>query len=587
VPAGAPTSLLAPEPPGEPALVSSATVAEQILSVLAARGVRHVFLNPGTDTAPFQEAASSLADRGLPCPRFIPCAHESVALSAAHGYWQVTREPQCVMVHVDVGTQNLGAMLHDAMRDRAGVVLIAGKAPYDVDGRAPGGRDTYIHWLQDVPDQAGIARGYVKWWQEIVRPDAAALTVARALQVAASSPAGPTYLMVAREVLMERPAPAPAHFRLPVPSGAAMAEDTLDQVVSLLAGARRPVLVTSRVGRQPEAVQPLTRLVELLGMQVIGQPEAVNLDWSHPCYLRADAPAATALAEADLVVILEADVPWIPKYSQPSPNATVVHIDPDPVKVTMPLWSFPADVAVQADGTTALRQLVRAIEQRAGTDPELAGRWAARRAIAGGDGRREEPRQAQGNPGAPTAADVAIALNEVLSEHDVVVEEAVTNAGAIARALERRQPGTFFRAGGPGLGFGVGGSVGIKLAVGAARQVVTVVGDGSFLFSVPVAGLTLSAEAGAPVVVVVLNNGCYRASQLPVFDLFPSGSSSRQGQAVGTFFQNPPDFALLARACHAHGEQVTDRGRLVEALQRGLTAAGRGQAAVVDVVLAP
>jgi acetolactate synthase-1/2/3 large subunit len=181
---------------------------------------------------------------------------------------------------------------------------------------------------------------------------------------------------------------------------------------------------------------------------------------------------------------------------------------------------------------------------------------------------------------------VAIALNQVLSDHDVVVEEAVTNAGAIAQFLERRQPGTFFRAGGPGLGFGVGGSVGIKLAVGAARQVVTVVGDGSFLFSVPVAGLTLSAEAGAPVVVVVLNNRSYRASQLPVFDLFPTGSSSRQGTAVGTFFQSPPDFALLARACHAHGEQVTDRGRLVEALQRALSAAASGQAAVVDVVLA-
>ncbi|MBO0894898.1 MAG: hypothetical protein J2O39_11015, partial [Acidimicrobiales bacterium] len=201
-------------------------------------------------------------------------------------------------------------------------------------------------------------------------------------------------------------------------------------------------------------------------------------------------------------------------------------------------------------------------------------------------GHGQEPRRpALDGPAAPTAADVATALNEVLGDHDVVVEEAITNAGAIAQLLERRQPGTFFRAGGPGLGFGVGGSVGIKLAVGETRQVVAVVGDGSFLFSVPVAGLTLSAQAGAPVVVVVLNNGCYRASQLPVFDLFPAGSSSRRGQAVGTFFQSPPDFALLARACHAHGEQVTERGQLVEALQRGLKAAARGQAAVVDVVL--
>jgi acetolactate synthase-1/2/3 large subunit len=346
------------------------------------------------------------------------------------------------------------------------------------------------------------------------------------------------------------------------------------------------VLVTSRVGRQPEAVPALTRLVELLGMTVIGQPEAVNLDWSHPLYVRADTAASAALAEADLVVVLEADVPWIPKHSRPSPDATVVHLDPEPVKVTMPLWSFPADIAVQADGAIALGQLADTLEQRAKSDPALARRFAARRAAAEGGRRQQQPGPTLDGSGAPTAAEVAMALNEVLDDHDVVVEEAVTNAGAIARFLERRQPGTFFRAGGPGLGFGVGGSVGIKVAVGQTRQVVAVVGDGSFLFSVPVAGLTLSAEAEAPVMVVVLNNGCYRASQLPVFDLFPTGSSSRQGTAVGTSFQSPPDFALLARACHAHGEQVTDRGRLVEALQQALSAAASGQAAVVDVVLA-
>src|ERR1051326_93257 len=178
---------------------------------------------------------------------------ESVSLAAAHAYWKVTGRPQAGFVHVDAGTQNLGAMVHNVLRDRAGVVVIAGKTPYGEQADLSGGRSSAIHWQQDVPDQAGIVRGCAKWTQEIVRPQMLARAVGRAVQVAASAPAGLSYLTVSRDVLMDPPcleesrvagSPVPEP---PVPSPAVVA-----RIAAALAQATAPLLITSRLGRTTE-----------------------------------------------------------------------------------------------------------------------------------------------------------------------------------------------------------------------------------------------------------------------------------------------------------------------------------------------
>src|SRR5438309_11308412 len=126
--------------------------AEAIFQLLVACGVDHVFLNPGTDTAPLQEALVALSADGERVPTLVQCLYENVALAAAHGYFQVTRRPQLVVVHVDVGTQNLGGNVHNTMRGQAGVVILAGRAPYTFDPTTPGSRDRPMQWQQDVPD---------------------------------------------------------------------------------------------------------------------------------------------------------------------------------------------------------------------------------------------------------------------------------------------------------------------------------------------------------------------------------------------------------------------------------------------------
>ena len=61
----------------------------------------------------------------------------------------------------------------------------------------------FIHWLQDVPDQAAIVRQYCRYTGEIKTGRNIKQMVSRALQFATSDPKGPAYLMAAREVLEE------------------------------------------------------------------------------------------------------------------------------------------------------------------------------------------------------------------------------------------------------------------------------------------------------------------------------------------------------------------------------------------------
>ena len=113
--------------------------------------------------------------------------------------------------------------------------------------------------------------------------------------------------------------------------------------------------------------------------------------------------------------------------------------------------------------------------------------------------------------------------------------KAVTNSGLVYQNVVRTEPGTIASAFAPGLGWALGGAIGVKLAH-PDRRVVAICGDGSFLFGVPSSALMMAAEMQTPFLTVILNNDGYRASRLPVYELFPEGASAVSGDAIGTTF---------------------------------------------------
>src|SRR6478609_6593103 len=124
-------------------------------------------------------------------------------MSMADGFARVTGTPQCVLVHVDVGTQMLGCAMHNASCSRTPVFVFAGLSPFTLEGEMRGSRTEHIHWLQDAHDQRAIVAQYCRYAGEFKTGKNIKQLTSRALQFATSDVPGPVYMVGAREVMEE------------------------------------------------------------------------------------------------------------------------------------------------------------------------------------------------------------------------------------------------------------------------------------------------------------------------------------------------------------------------------------------------
>jgi acetolactate synthase-1/2/3 large subunit len=525
------------------------TASAAFLDTLQQAGVAYVFANFGSDHPALIEAIAAARAEGRALPAIITCPNEMVALSAAQGYAQLTGRAQAVVVHVDCGTQSLGGAVHNAMRSRSPALIYAGMSPATQEGEQRGGRNEFIHWLQDIADQRGIVRPYVKYDHEIRSSRNAPQILRRALQIAESDPKGPVYLVAARET-MEGEASAPAiagALWRPLPPSPAP-EEIVAEIAAAIAGAKRPLIVTSYLGRNPAAVAELTRLSRNFAIGVLeSAPSAMNFPHDDALYLGAywnEPTQNPALAAADVVLVVDSDVPWIPLVNAPSPEASVFHIDVDPLKETIPLWDIKARRSARADAALALRQIGEALARA----PDAA-RIAERRAHYAGVherrvadiARRETPR-----PERITAEWLTACVRRAIDDDAIVLNEGITNYTAIANHIAPRSPGAFFTSGGGSLGWNGGAAIGMKLAA-PERMIVALTGDGSYMFSQPSSVHWMARRYQTPFLQVVYNNRGWRAPRFSTLAVHPDGYAARADQ-LDLSFEPSPDYSGIAAA---------------------------------------
>src|SRR6187397_2958084 len=193
------------KPAGQPAADRAATAGDVVLASLRRHGIEYFFANPGTDFPPIVEGFARAKAGGAKVPRPVLVPHENLAVAMAHGAYLMTGAPQAVMVHVNVGTANTINLLANAARDRVPLLLMAGRSPI-MEAGAFGARSRPIHWAQEMFDQAGMVREFVKWDYELRDGLNVAQVVDRALAIATAQPRGPVYLTLPREVLAQQPA---------------------------------------------------------------------------------------------------------------------------------------------------------------------------------------------------------------------------------------------------------------------------------------------------------------------------------------------------------------------------------------------
>ena len=441
----------------------------------------------------------------------------------ADGFARVTGKPQCVLVHVDVGTQMLGCAMHNASVAKCPVLVFAGLSPFTLEGEMRGSRTEYIHWLQDAPDQKQIVSQFCRFSGEFKSGKNIKQVLNRALQFATSDPKGPAYVVGAREVMEEDI--VPYHLDQEVWNNVApiaLPPDAPELIVSLLARAESPLIIVGSTGRNPATVPELVKLSESIpGVQVLDSLGSdVCFPWSHRAFLGVGIGRHESITKADVILVIDCDVPWIPTQCRPRTDAKIIHVDVDPLKENMPLHYISAFRRYRADSQTAIRQLNSLISThtRYSILSELEPYRKRWHLLAEAHHERmckiaalAEAASEEASP--PSTSYLCSKLRETCPKDAIWCVEAVTNAPFIYEQLQVDEPGHLFGSGGGGLGWSGGATLGVKLASdwvsggpSKGKFVTLIVGDGTFMFGVPSTVYWIARRYGLPTLTIVLSN---------------------------------------------------------------------------------
>ncbi|MED4226922.1 thiamine pyrophosphate-requiring protein [Neobacillus cucumis] len=566
------------------------TTSSALMEALQESGVSYIFANLGSDHPAIIESWAQAQLENKEFPKVIICPHEMVALSAAHGFAQVSGKAQAVFVHVECGTQNMGGAIHNAARGRVPVFILAGASPYTQEGELLGSRNEHIHWLQDVFDQRGIVREYVKYDNEIRTGKNVKQLVQRALQIAESDPKGPVYLMAPREVLeAEMEPPAIDHRGWKPLSPGAIAPDDVAKLVENLMKAEHPLIVTSYLGRNTKAVSELVKLSEKLAIPVLESvPNYVNFPAYHPMHVgyQWNAPVQNELlSQADYILVIDSDIPWIPLVNKPAKGCAISYIDVDPLKEKTPLWYIPSESFFKADSLVALQQLNSYIDNVNDMNQEkISNRYLQIATIHSKQRKEWKENETLQNPANITPQYLTACIREAIDENTIVLTESITNYDVVSKHLPRNTPGTLFGSGASSLGWHGGAAIGAKLAA-PEKMILNLTGDGTYIFSNPTPVHWISRKYNVPFLTVIYNNHGWGAPRMSTLGVHPNGIASQTDQ-FWVNFDPVSDLSKVAEAAGGAYAQIIDRPEeLMGSLVKAIEMVKSGRSAVLDVRL--
>ena len=559
------------------------TVAADFLTALWDHGIEYVFANPGTDFAPIIEALVAFSQQGRPTPKFVTVPHENVAIAMAQGYYQIARKPAAVMVHVTVGTANTICGLMNANRDYTPVLMMAGRTPLTETG-STGARNNQIHWGQENFDQGGMVREQVKWDYELRSGQPVRTIIGRALDIAMTEPMGPVYLTLPREVLAETVSAdqtAPRERAVGTPPPVANA-DAIEQAAKLFANAEKPLIVAGRVGFRPAAFDVLGGLAADFGLPIV-QVNGPALSSDHPANF--GFVVNRFLPDADLVMVVECPVPWVPRVINPQDKAKLIHLSPDPHFSGFPFRGFEMDVALAGEPVETLRQLHGALAVKTfGRESAIMERKnKIKETHLTLVAEKEEilAKAATSNPILPPW--VAACINDAKSDDAISINELGINIDHI----HHTGPGNYVGGGAAGgLGFGLGSALGAKLAA-PDREVILTVGNGSYIFGNPTPAHFVGVAENLPTLTIIMNNEQWFAVHRATKSMYPDGVAAKANEMPLVDLKPSPQFHAIMEACGGYGECVENPDDLPGAMKRALDKVRNGTPALLNVMTAP
>lgn len=532
---------------------------------LVKHGVRHIFGNPGTTESPLIDSLPE-----YPQIDYIVALHEGVALGAASFYAQATGRTGVVNLHVAPGLGNALGMLYSALKAGSPLVVTAGQ------------QDTRMRLREPLlgHDLAAMAAPVTKWSVQAERADELAPMLRRAFKIANDPPAGPVFVALPIDVMEQDTdvaASGPgALYRAsrPDPDGVAAA-------VRLLMASRHPVIVVGDEVARAGAHKALVALAERLGapVWVEGLRHHVSFPTAHANARGAvpfDAAAIRkALDGADLVLL--AGGPFFEEVwfaaGDPFPDGAVV------VQLEESHQRLAFNFAPQAGLVGDMRQLLSALDDGLksaaddGYRAAAAGRNASLRALKDSETAAYSARVEKAWGRTPISMPRAMAeIHAALPANAVVVDESITANIDLARTFDFAAPGDYYSGRGGGIGQGLAGALGVKLAH-PDRPVVAISGDGSAMYSIQ--SLWTAAHHQLAIVFVILANREYRVLKHNL-DTYRQRFAERANHPYPHMDLMAPElgFVDMARGMGVPGTTVSNPDDVRGAIERAFAAGG-------------
>ena len=474
------------------------------------------------------------------------------------------------MVTAGPGFTNVITSMANAYLDRTPVLYLSGAAAL---------RDAETNTLQAGIDQVSIARPITKWAHQVTTVQQLPRLVTHAIRIATSGPTGPVLLDLPSDVLGTTvevgSVPIPDSIYVEAPP--APAREKVTQALELLSKAQRPVIMAGVGAWQSGCAAELRAFAETAGIPVYSDFQAHGLlPSSHPLY------GGTFHKMADLVgserpdVILALGVRFglftLGSSDRLVPAAArVIHVEIDPKEIGR---LRNVALGIVADS----REMLRALSAQS-----AAARWPDTSAwckhIQTLKSVRLKKQVAEMSPAAPPIHpyQTVKAIVDEIDEETIIVADGAETYHWLNEVIRQNQPGSYITHGFLGaVGFGMGLALGAQTAH-PKRRVLCLVGDGAFGFTM--AELDTMSRHGLPIVVVIMNNRSWAASQH--FQEIVSGASRVTGTTL-----SDARYHDVAKALGCYAEHVTRIGDLKPALRSALDS-GKPACINVEVDLAP
>jgi len=547
-----------------------------VAGTLRELGLRYIALNPG---ASYRGLHDSLVNFTCGDPEILLCVHEEAAVAIAHGWAKVTGRPMAVALHSNVGLMHASMAIFNAYCDRVPMVIVGATGPMDAAKRRP-----WIEWIHTAQDQGALVRNFVKWDDQPGSVAAARDALIQGAAIANTAPRGPVYVNLDAALQEQKITAAladPEIARRRAPRAATPAPDLVDQAASILDGAEKVVVMAGRLSRDRGDWDRRIALVERLRARVITDfKTGATFPTMHPAtFGRAgyfpDPDAKAALAEADVILNLD----WVDFGGT---LRSVFGDGPVPAKIISASldthahrgWSkdggapYPADVAFLNEPDQVVVALVAALgvsegslEVPAAALPDLAERDRL------------------------TPQDVAVVLRQALGERRSCLIRGPLSWTGADWPVDHPLAALGYDGGG-GIGSGCGMAVGAALALrdaGSDLLPLAVLGDGDFLMNA--SALWTGIKAGAPLLVVVLNNRSFYNDEVHQETVAVERGRPPENRHIGIAMTGPEiDISSIARGFGAWSPGLlTSAEAIAGAVGEALDIVARGGTAVLEI----